>query len=66
MLEVRQHSHDLIKMTECRDERAHGVGIPQIVEKLELVEDADRTACDIDFLNGNIVWPPRGSPTVSW
>lgn len=60
VLEVGQHSHHLVQMAEGGDERTHRVGIPQVVEQLELVEDANGTAGDVDLLDGYIMRPSGG------
>jgi hypothetical protein len=65
VLEVGQHSNDLVKATEGGDQRTYRVGVSQVVEQLELVEYAYGTAGDIDLLDGDVVGSARGvSPTA--
>jgi hypothetical protein len=64
MLKVGQHRNDLVQVAEGGDERTYRVGVPQVVEQLELVEYAYGTAGDIDLLDGDVVGSARGlSPT---
>jgi hypothetical protein len=64
VLEVGQHSNDLVQATEGGDEWTYRVGVSQVVEQLELVEYAYGTAGDIDLLDGDVVGSARGvSPT---
>jgi hypothetical protein len=65
VLEVGQHSNDLVQATEGGDEWTYRVGVSQVVEQLELVEYAYGTAGDIDLLDGDVVGSARGvSPTA--
>ena len=52
MCKVGEHRGDLVVVSEGGYERADRVGIAEVVEKFELVEDTARTAGDVYLLDG--------------
>lgn len=52
--EVGQYSDDLIRGPEGCDQGADGGTVSQVVEKLELVEDAVGARGDIDLFDGDV------------
>lgn len=58
MTEIGKNSNDLVRVSECCDQRANRVASFQIGEKFQFVENSGRTACNIDLLDSNIFWAP--------
>ena len=54
MLKVREDRNDLVLVTKGGNKGTNGVRILEIMEKFQLIEYADRAACYVYFLNGNI------------
>lgn len=52
--EVGEHGDDLVCRAERRDERTDRVEAAEVVEELQLVEDARGTAGDVDLLDGHV------------
>lgn len=66
MLEIGQHSDDLIMVAEGCDQRADRVRVFQVVEEFQLVEDSNWTAGDVDLLDGHIVGFSGGLLPAAW
>jgi len=69
--EIREHSHDLIQVTEGSQERADMWRVSKGVEKLKFIGNAMRRGRYIDLLKGNELWLSlrfRGelSPLCGW
>lgn len=58
MCEIRQDGDDLILVSKCCDEAANSWNATQLVEQLELVLDANRTAGNVDLLHSHIMGLP--------
>ena len=52
--EIREDGDDLVGVAEGRDEGADGGAAAQVVEELQLVEDARGRRCDVDLLYGDV------------
>lgn len=63
MLEIWQHSNDLVGAAHGGDEWADGGAISQVFEKVELVEDAGGRGCDVDLLDCDDPW---ATTTLCW
>ena len=55
MLEVWENGDDLVLVAKGGDKRAYRVGVFEVEQQLQLVEDADGAASDVDLLDGYIV-----------
>jgi hypothetical protein len=55
--EIGQDGDDLVGVSKGRDERTDRGALAQVVQQLELVEDARRAGCDIDLLDGDETRP---------
>lgn len=56
MTEIGQHGDNLIIMSECSNKGAYGFVAFQVIQELKLILDSHGAACDIDFLDSDVMW----------